>query len=90
MEFQLRINSTNFTIIANIVPNIGGYKLVLGLDTLQDLKAEIDVSNAVLKIKKARIKSQTCKGLCAEARSKHFDQHQSTTTNPNEDMDFNS
>ena len=43
MKFQLRISSTNFTMIANIVPNIGGYKLVLGLDTLQDLKAEINL-----------------------------------------------
>jgi hypothetical protein len=61
MKFQIRINSTNFTIVANIVPNIGGYKLVLGLDTLQDLKAEIDVSNAVLKVKKARIQVRPVK-----------------------------
>ena len=61
MKFQIRINSTDFTIIANIVPNIGRYKLVLGLDTLQDLKAEIDVSRAVLKVKKARKQDRTTK-----------------------------
>ena len=61
IKFQIRINSTDFTIIANIVPNIGGYKLVLGLDTLQDLKADIDVSRAVLKVKKARIQVRPIK-----------------------------
>jgi hypothetical protein len=61
MKFRIRINSTDFTIIAYIVPNIGGYKLVLGLDTLQDLKAEIEVSRAVLKVKKARIQVRPVK-----------------------------
>jgi hypothetical protein len=61
MKFQIRINSTDFTIIANVVPSIGGYKLVLGLDTLHDLKAEIDVSRAILKVKKARIQVRPTK-----------------------------
>jgi hypothetical protein len=61
MKFQIRINSTDFTIIAHIVPNIGGYKVVLGLNTLHDLKAEIDVSRAILKVKKTRIQVRPTK-----------------------------
>ena len=35
MKFTICIDSVDFTIIANIVPNIEGYKLVLGLHILK-------------------------------------------------------
>jgi hypothetical protein len=49
MKFQGRIDSVDFTIIANIVPNIGG------LDILKECEVSIDVARATMKVRKSRI-----------------------------------
>jgi hypothetical protein len=60
-EVSPRIDSTDFMILANLVPNIGGYKLILGLDVLKELKANLEVARATVKIRKARIQVRPLK-----------------------------
>ena len=55
IDFQVKLSGEMVNITAHIVPNLGGFKLILGVDFLKKLGAIIDYRSNIVRLRKKKI-----------------------------------